>query len=172
MQSKASGLQIAFLVFAVILLSAPLGSYVQTGNIRSADADSLVIRIVPFAIFALLLLFVSPLRRQARQLLSAPIARTHYCEVVIVAISMIPLTWATVGARVLWTHWVDPSALASMKVDADAESQLAFSAHGTALLVFSVLVAPLFEELLFRGFLYRAFERDRGWVAAERARCS
>jgi membrane protease YdiL (CAAX protease family) len=61
---------------------------------------------------------------------------------------------------------VDPAALASMKVNGDVEARLASSERGIALLVFAVLVAPLLEELLFRGFLYRAFERDWGWIQA------
>jgi hypothetical protein len=111
MPNRASGLQIAFLVFAVILLSAPLGSYLQTGSIRSPDADRFLIRVIPFAIFATLLLFVPQMGRQAHRYLATPVAKNHRLEVVIVALSMIPLTWATAGARVLWAYWVDPPPL-------------------------------------------------------------
>lgn len=166
MQGRASGLQIAFLLFAVILMSVPIGSYIQTGSIRSAEADVFIIRVLPFAIFVLLIAFVRPLGRQASRLLSAPVARKDYAEVAIVALSMIPLTWATAGARALWAFVVDPSALASMKVNPDHESELVLSAKGAALAIFAVLVAPFLEEVLFRGFLYRAFERDWGWIAA------
>jgi membrane protease YdiL (CAAX protease family) len=165
-QGKTTGLQIAFLAFAVILLSAPVGSYIQTGNWRSTETDGFVIRVLPFAIFALLLLFVLPMGRQANRLLSAPVARKHRAEVAIVSLSMIPLAWATLGARTLWTIWADPSAAATMKIDPGSEERLALSARGFALLIFAVVVAPVLEELLFRGFLYRAFERDWGWIPA------
>jgi membrane protease YdiL (CAAX protease family) len=166
MPTRASGLQIAFLAFAVILLSAPLGSYLQTGSIRSASADPFVTRAIPFAIFAALLLLVPAMGRQAHRFLQAPIRSDRRTEVAIVALTMIPLTWATAGARMLWAYWIDPAALPSMRVNGDLEAQLAFSGRGIAMLMLSAMAAPLLEELLFRGFLYRAFERDWGWKPA------
>lgn len=55
-----------------------------------------------------------------------------------------------------------------MKV-APADEQMAQALSGPGLLtsiLIGVIVAPLLEEILFRGFLYRAWERRWGWVPA------
>jgi membrane protease YdiL (CAAX protease family) len=163
----ATGLQLAFLMFALTLLSVPLGSYILTGQIRSDAADRLALRIFPFAIFAALVATIRPLRSQAISLLRIPIGRHHRLEVVMVALAMIPLAWATTGARMIWTLATgDLSSLASMRVDAETEWANATSSRGLVLLALSVLVAPALEELVCRGFMYRAFARDWGWIPA------
>jgi membrane protease YdiL (CAAX protease family) len=166
-QKPATGMQLAFLMFALTLLSVPLGTYLLTGHLRSNSADPLALRILPFAIFAILLTFIRPLRSQMLGLLRVPIARVHYREVLLVALAMIPLAWGTTGARMVWTSLAgEPSALVAMKVNADAEWSDALSKHGVTLLCAAVLIAPPLEELVCRGFLYRAFARDWGWIPA------
>jgi membrane protease YdiL (CAAX protease family) len=166
-RAKASGLQLAFLTFAVALLCVPIGSYLLTGAVRSPDADRLQLRVLPFAIFATVLVAIRPIRMAAAGLLAAAIPRRSRVEVLLVCLAMIPLHWATTGARALWAWWLDPSSLASMSFDAAAELERAWSPRGLAtFLLLGLMVAPFLEELLFRGFLYRAFERDWGWPGA------
>ena len=167
MKNFASGPQIAVLTFAVTLLSVPIGNYLMTGNLASTNADPLILRALPFLIFGLLLVTVPPLRIRASRCLSGPIPRGRYGEILVVALTTIPLTWATAGARALWAWIIDPASIECMKANSDSEWLMATSARGIAtFLVLGVMVAPLLEELLFRGFLYRAFTRDWGWVRA------
>src|SRR5439155_25789023 len=42
----------------------------------------------------------------------------------------------------------------------------ALSTHGIVTVFAACLIAPLIEELVFRGLLYRAWERQWGWLPA------
>ena len=166
--SRASGLQIAFFMFAVLLLSVPLGRAAVQNYEGPADEKALIQRLVPFAIFALIVMAFPALRRRAREALQAPISPSKRVEVAIVALSMPLLAMASAGALALWTWTAHGSlGLARMTVDMEAELTRAFSPAGLAQsLVLGAIVAPILEELLCRGFLYRAFEHQWGWSAS------
>ena len=168
MRKRISGIQIAFLMFAVMFLSVPLGNALLRDVGWPAESKEVLQRMLPFAAFALLLLSFPAIRRQASQLLSRPIARDRRLEIAVVATAMILVPFATTGARVAWS-WVaaGSAGISTLTINADVELRQALAWSGMVkFLLLGVVVAPFLEELLCRGFLYRAFERDWGWLPA------
>jgi membrane protease YdiL (CAAX protease family) len=164
---EATGLQIAFLMFAVMLLAVPLGMWiVDTGNLDGA-ARFLAERGTQFALACLVFTLFPRLRRFAVAALSTPIPRSRRLETAVVTIAKLTHAFAGVGALVIW-FWLTegPAKVEQMIVDVEGEAAKAFSEAGLARLALAVLVAPIVEELLFRGFIYRAFERQWGWLAS------
>jgi membrane protease YdiL (CAAX protease family) len=163
---SATGLQIAFLIFAVALLAVPLSNAVsQTFGLGNSDGAVLG-RTIPF-ILALLIIFCVPgLRKQALGELARPILQGRRFELAAVALAKVPLGFAAIGAVALWT-WLTQGGYALEQKMAYSESEQlaqAFSPQGMFVSLFlATLVAPLVEELVFRGFLYRAWERRWGW---------
>ncbi|HEX5130684.1 MAG TPA: CPBP family intramembrane glutamic endopeptidase, partial [Usitatibacter sp.] len=48
----------------------------------------------------------------------------------------------------------------------DLQVTSSFTASGLVILFLSSTIGPVIEEIAFRGFIYRAFERQWGWVAS------
>lgn len=167
----ANGWQIAFLSFAVLLMVVPLGSYVAGLAPGTAEQQRLQ-RALPFVIMAAMLALFPRLRRWYRKELSFSIPPEKRSEVAIVALGKVLfLTMGVAGAIALW-HWLfgGPAALArhiSMPLGREDERASVTSPLGTLqfLLLFSFIV-PVLEELVFRGLLFRAWERQWGWFPA------
>jgi len=166
-----SGLQIAFLSFAVLLLAVPLSSYLAELQGATTEERDVIGRGLPFLLGALLLATFPRLRRRVGRDLSVGIPAEKRTEVLAVTIAKLSLAVAFMGASALW-HWTleGGSGLERHMGPAwnrDAQLAFAFSPMG---LVFFFLVAavlgPLIEELLFRDFLQRAWEKRWGWLPA------
>ena len=152
----ASGLQIAFFSFAVALLAVPLSNYLGGGEI--------VGRAIPFALAAVIACVFPALRRQVVAELRRPIHPDRKIEVGVVALAKIPLLLGASGGIALWV-WLSQGSSTLEQSISPVEVDRGFSAH--SLLFFFVLgavVGPVVEELVFRGFLYRAWERTWGWI--------
>ena len=166
---RVSGLQSAFLVFTVILVAVPLGTLLLHGLRSTPEEEALVRRSLPFLLGALLILGVPGLRRATIRELGVGLPRGFGAELALVAMIKVAVPFATVFALGLWI-WLDAGLLGlerRLAMSAEAEEARALSPLGvtTWMLVF-VFAAPFVEELAFRGFIYRAFERQWGWVAA------
>lgn len=166
---EASGLQATFLVFAVILVAVPLGTLLLHGLPASREEEAVVRRSLPFLLGALLILAVPGLRRATIRELANGMPRGFGAELALVAMVKIAVPFATVFALGLWI-WMDAGLLGlerRLAMSGEAEEARAWSPLGvtTWMLVF-VFAAPVVEELAFRGFIYRAFERQWGWVAS------
>jgi membrane protease YdiL (CAAX protease family) len=166
---QATGLQIAFLLFAVLLLSVPMSQAV----IRAADASAawrpIVERGLQFVIGALLLLAIPGLRRAAALELSRPIPKAARLEVAAVGLAKTSLAFASFAMIGLWI-WASegvPGLLEQMASDTHAAHARSLTPQALVRsLLLAAVLAPIVEELVFRGFLYRAFERQYGWFVA------
>ncbi len=165
----ASGIQIVFLSFVVLLLAVPLSTYV-VGHLQSNNAEEAFIRrFIPFVLGAIALFSFPALRRVVTSELSRPVPRERRAEVALIGIAKISLVFAYVGALALW-YWTTEgsSALEQSLRGAPRDQQMAaaFAAPGILMLLLAGILGPLLEETLFRGLLYRAWEKRWGSFAS------
>ena len=163
-----SGFQIAILVFALhflVLFSIRIaGDRIVWLNNPQQDLYSFVV----FGLAIVALCAIAPVRRYCRQELQRPIPVGGRREAALVTAGMLAIPFAVAGATILGAFAAgEPAMLASRLLSADPMQswERTLSLMGAMkLLVISCLVAPIVEELVFRGFLYRAWERQWGWV--------
>jgi len=167
---EATGFEIALLFFTVALLAVPLGTCVVETLGSSPGEEALIRQGLPFVLGALVLLGFPKLRGFALVELSKPIPRDRRAEVVVVAFAQPFVLFGFIGAFALWA-WIQGGSdlvVSALKSDpTDVSLQKAYST--TVLLhdlVLAPIVAPLIEELVFRGFLYRTWEKRWGSLAA------
>lgn len=162
---RATGLQIAFLMFALMLVAVPLTSFiVKAGNLGGVPL-AFAEKGMHFILACLAIAAFPGLRRFALDALSRPIAPSMRIEVAVVALGKLCIAFAIPAGLVLWTWCTqEAGAVDRVVVDPEREFERAFSDAGLVRFGFTVLVAPIVEELVFRGFIYRAFEREWGWL--------
>lgn len=167
---NASGFQITFLSFAVLLLAVPASTYVGELMGASNEERTFIGRFLPFVLGAAVLIAFPALRRRVADLLSLPIPREHHAEVALVAIGKLCLVFAFAGGLAL-RYWLTEgnAALEHHMKQAPVDEQMAQAFSGPGILT-SILIgavfAPVLEEVLFRGLLYQAWERRWGWIPA------
>lgn len=165
----ASGMQLAFLTTAMLLLVVPLEKFILKNIQLDQGWVPLLSRAIPFAICIAILLGVPRIREQARADLRAPIPPGRRLEVLVVTLLKLAAPLAVAGFYAL-SHWMMGGSVAveqNLQLDQihDRSAAIAFSIPGALLgVVLAGLVAPVIEELLFRGFIYRAWERQWGWI--------
>lgn len=165
---QATGFQVIFLMFAVLLLCVPATTYIVKLGGFSGDWKALIEKGAQFAIGAIVILAFPGLRRFAGQQLSTSIPPSKRAEVAIVAIAKLPLALASIAALAAWI-WASQGSYGvdRMQINVDREISNAYSPAGLVRNLFLIgIAAPVLEELVCRGFLYRAFERQWGWLAS------
>ena len=168
---SASGMQIAFLVFAVVFLATAADRFLGPIIGKHTDFDRTLGRLYIFVPAVLLLLLVPPLRRRCLEELRVPIPRARKPEVALAAIGHIFTALATGGAIVLW-HWClggEPGLARRLGNEAPPSEQWlrALSPDGIVThLILAGIVAPVVEELVIRGMLFRAWAAQWGWFPA------
>jgi membrane protease YdiL (CAAX protease family) len=167
----ATGLQVTFLTFAVILLAAPLSSLVAGLAWWSDGQRAVINRGSALLLGAAVLLAFPALRAACRAALAVPIPQRCQAEVSAVALAQLPIVFAGVGTTVL-IAWIlgGPAAMAErMRSSMSEEAALARALEPHAVLItiaITAVLAPIVEELVFRGFLYHAWKRQLGAVPA------
>jgi membrane protease YdiL (CAAX protease family) len=166
---SASGFQIAFLTFALLLLAVPLADVLVREAGLGAEQGALVKRAFPLALLGLVLLSLPGLRRLSLESLAVAIPRNRQREFLLVTLGMMAIPFAVVGAKVTWWWLAEGPQGVAQHVRTwpshEAALERAFSPVGLATaFFFSAILAPIAEELAFRRFLYRAWERQWGWV--------
>ena len=164
---QPTGLQVAFLVYAVLLLAVPATNAI----VRATALDGLVKVGVEtglhLVLVCLLVLAVSPLRRMAVSALTRTVAPRARLEVGGIAVASIALAYGTAAGLALAAWFQDGQAgVERMIVNVDRDWAYAFSGEGLTRLCLAVVLGPVVEEVLFRGFIYRAFEVQWGWAAS------
>ncbi len=169
---KATGFQVAFFIFAVVFLAAPIQKYLVPLVASGEGLERTLGRLSIFVPACLILMLVPAIRRFCVAELATPIGRSHRLEVALfVAFKTLVMPFAIVGAIVLW-HWIVGGEMALARrignEDAAAASLArAMSMDGMILAIaIGALVAPVIEELVFRGLLFRAWEAQWGWFPA------
>jgi membrane protease YdiL (CAAX protease family) len=166
-----SGLQIAFLTFAVILLAAPLTFWILRAERWSPEIAAMIDKAVPFVMGIAILASFPGLRRICSVELNTPLPREKHAEVAAVTFLHLLAAFAWAGAVALW-YWIagGEGAVAHLIRQLDshdvAMSRALVPAEMVRNLMVIGLLAPLTEELVFRGLLYRAWEAQWGWFPA------
>lgn len=164
----ASGLQVAILIFAfqIVVLFATGVAVDSLSWPREAYAS--LDQLSTFGLAAVALSVTAPLRRYCIAEIRRPIPPDAGREIALVALASTAIPFALIGATVLGAFAAgEPGSLPSRLpgVDPAAEWERALSPEGLAKAVaINWILAPIVEELVFRGFLYRAWERQWGWI--------
>ena len=166
---NASGVQIAVLVFAVVFLAAPLQRYL--GSWAPSDIPQTISRLFVFVPAILILLAVPTIRRYCVDAVLSPIPRESRLEVAgVSAYHALIFPLAATGAIVLW-HWSAGGEMAlarrlGQQETAPVALASATSTDGILLFALTAVVAPIVEELVFRGMLFRTWEAEWGRLKA------
>ncbi len=166
----ATGFQILFLIFAVqfgsMLVGYPGGAAVG----MTPKQVELFTQALPFIFAGAFVLAIPPIRSECARFLSVPVQRSQWPEIAIATALKLAVPFGIVGviaATAIFSG--DAGTLSRITIETEPDLQLASVTTPTALfftVVFSWLVGPILEEIFFRGFLYRAWERQWGWLPA------
>lgn len=165
-RTAVSGLQIAFFIFALSIVCIPL-SRIVLHQLGPGWEERQIFRFVVLCVAPLLILAFPKVRAAAAQLLGQRVPRERRLEVAIVSSANAFMPFAFAGLFALWTLWSEgaegPSALLARQRPAELQLDWTFSRSGVFQFFAAVFAAPVLEELVFRGFLFRAWERSWGW---------
>lgn len=168
--APASGIQIAFLALAVEFFSMLLGRQVGRANGWPDDTIAFAGQLIAVVFGAVILFGVPSLRRLCVSALRKPIPGGMSLELLVVALAKSATPLAVIGAIVAWNLALGaPESLATQwhVVDPAQAWARTLSPAGLARTVLlSWFAGPIIEELVFRGFLYHAWERKWGWLPA------
>lgn len=166
----ASGLQIAFLILAVEFFSMLLGRQTARWMGSSGQVPELLGQAIAFLVGAAILFGVRPLRRFCLDSLANPIPRSMRSELLLVTLGKCAIPFAMLGAYAGWQLVTgEPDRISHPLGWVDPQRGWTFTLSPTGLVkmvLLSWLVGPVVEELVFRGLLYRTWERQRGWFAS------
>lgn len=167
----ASGLHIAFFTFAILFLVVPITGWLSQGLPEASEERALLRKALPLLMGAAILFGVPRLRRLCHDLLGQAVPGEARPEVAIVTGAKLFLAMAVVSGYALW-HWThggeaDLSRYVRTWQSEEAELVRAFNpAHLVRTFAVAGFLAPLLEELVFRGLLYRAWEKRLGWAGS------
>jgi membrane protease YdiL (CAAX protease family) len=163
----ATGFQIVVFIFAFLILGAAAEKYVFAPVFP--DLSLALGRIATFAAAAAILFGVPPLRRKCLSLLSVPFRPGMAMEVGAALSIQVVCGLAVIGAMALW-WWStggEPALARHMGrgfVDANPWQRAFSSSALINTFIVGAILAPIIEELVFRGILYRTWEAKWGWV--------
>ncbi len=168
-KEPASGFQIAFLILAVDFLSAVALKY-TADYLGTPKSDlRLLSHNIAFGVGWSILLVIGPLRRACGAELRKPLPFRMVPELMSVALAKLANPLAVTGGTLLWLLATRGQVAACDAVDVCGLGQ-PHAGRSAAYIVnymfIAVVVGPILEELVYRGFLYRAWERQWGWVRA------
>ena len=166
--NTATGLQIAFLVFAFNFFSTLLAGTAARAMAWPFASINLVGQAISFSVAAALFLAARPLRRFAAAELRRPLSGAAAHEIAIAAVAKVIFTAGVIGfvaAAALASASAEPVRYGAFPADPARAWQWSLSPAGLAQMVLlSWFIGPVIEELVFRGLLYRAWERQWGWL--------
>ena len=169
--TKPTGNQIAFFVLATWFLVVPLTQWLLRAFALEGVERELFVRYFHGVLVGAAFLVIPVFRRACAELLRPRISPEQRPEVALVA-ALSPLhNFAFAGAFALWVSIASgPLGLQQALAGLDShEHAMAYAMQPLVLashFAIAVLAGPLMEELLFRGFLYRAWADQYGWGIA------
>jgi membrane protease YdiL (CAAX protease family) len=167
---KATGGQVAFFIFAIFILTAPVSKYLGARLHLNPESFDVLARIAQLTFLAIAIFVVERINPGVIAGLLSPIPASRRTEAALAICAKVALPFAILGGIMLW-HWtVGGSAAVERRFPTDVlhtigESR-SFSSHGILFLFAAVAMAPLIEEIAFRGLLYRAWAESWGWAPA------
>lgn len=166
--TQASGFQIAFLVFAFEFFSMLTSRWLASALSWPADEFASLGQMVSFTIAPLILILIAPLRRQCAEELRRPIPPGALPELLGATFLKVATLFALIAVVVLQNHFSSPANPldAGIRIGDDVAQWRHALVPLTWLhsVVFAFVIGPIVEELVFRGFIYRAFEARWGWL--------
>jgi membrane protease YdiL (CAAX protease family) len=168
--TSASGLQIAFLFFALQFLAMLVTRFLSDLWQWPQSAFLMMSQWIAAFLQLLVLLVVPAIRRWCLAELRVPIPAGRWPELASMMALKAAVPFAVLGGGVVWMlAWAPPGTLPPGYRFNDPS--LAWEATlMPARILHQVLIAwlagPFLEELVFRGLLFRAFERQLGWLYA------
>ncbi|QJR12771.1 hypothetical protein DSM104443_03864 [Usitatibacter rugosus] len=170
MKSSPTGFQIAFLLlalaFGAMLATTWLASAIALPSPYYGTLGHLVA--IPFQ-FALVL-GIPALRSLVLEGFHHPVSTPQRFEALALAGGKVVLTFGLWGAIALWglhvTHRANDVTAFGFLTEPTAMDEHYFAAWGLVGAAYAISLGPLIEEVLYRGVLYRLWERQWGWVAA------
>jgi CAAX protease family protein len=166
---KAGGFQIAFMIYAAWLLVVPFSRFIAGALGLDAFPRDVFDRYVAVGVAGAGLLLIAPLRRLCAAELARPVPSDLKGEVAAVSLLNPLHFFAYAGAAVLWWHYQGDASLVERRIAdmgphahamAAALRPLELASH----LAIAVVAGPIIEELIFRAFLFRAWERRFGFI--------
>lgn len=166
----ATGFQVAILIFAFQFFTALIASRAVSHLSWPRANLEFMGQLVLFSLAIVVLAAVPALRRSCIEQLRRPLPPGGFLETAAVTLGKLAIPFAVSGAVVVWAFALgEPSLLATKLRSTDPLKawEWTLSPAGLVrLIAISWIVGPVVEELVFRGFLYRAWERQWGWIPA------
>lgn len=168
---NASGSQIAFFTFALLLTIVPVSNWLEAAHPWTREEARLLGTVLPFLVMIAVLGAFPRLRKLCAAELARPVPVDRRAEVIAVSIASLTKAFAWAG---LWVSywWLVEGAWAveqRLRLLEPHDSQMARAstlAGWLRAIVLAGFVAPVIEELVFRCFLYRAWEERWGWIVS------
>ena len=170
MKPSPTGFQIAFLLlalaFGAMLATTWVSNVLAVPSAYYSTLGHFVV--IPFQ-FALVL-GMPALRSLVLDGFSQPNSLPYRFEAIALACAKVILTFGLWGVVALWglhvSHRSSDITAYGFLIDPAAMDEHYFAAWGLVGAVYAVSLGPLIEEVLYRGVLYRLWERQWGWIAA------
>lgn len=168
---KPTGFQLTFLLTALLLLSVPTVQFLGAWLPADENIRDTFLRAFPLMVLAVAFACVPPLRRWVAREMARPIPASRRTEILAAWGLHVIAAFAFMGAYVLWWDFREGAAALEQRMNsAGTHAQAMADALSSHRIVFHLLaaglLAPVIEEIVFRGFLYRAWARQFGWVTA------
>lgn len=167
---KVSGSGVAFLIFAVMLLSVPVSTFLGRQLQLASPWVGLTVQIGQLSTLAIIVLALERFRRGLVSSMLQPLPSNRRLETAAVICAQLLFPFALFGSIVL-LHWIPGGPLAVEQRFPTAAIHTADQAHaysmpGVLTAFAAIAIAPIVEEIVFRGFLYRAWEERWGWLSS------
>lgn len=169
--APATGIQIAALIVLVNFLVAIAAKHIAIAVGWPPGFFNLLGNLIAFGVAAAVLFGFTAIRRHVVAELAKPIPANLRTEVLVVALANLTIPFGVMGALALYYIYVapPPDLFQSLGLAGDpaAQSRSFYSVHGLVqATLLGLIVAPFLEELVYRGLLYKAWERQWGWFPA------
>lgn len=166
---QPSGFQIAFLLVALLFLAAPAEKYLFSDWTWAREQAIPVTRLAIFCVAASVIFGIGGLRRFSVNLLSVALHKQARKEVAGAFVLNVIAGFAGLGAAILllWISGGEPALSRRSQEELNVAEQMRRAWSLGSVLTFIVIggfIAPVIEELLFRGMLYPAWARQWGWI--------
>src|SRR5687767_7624607 len=148
---KATGMQIAFFTFALLLLAVPVSRGVTDLLGTSGHATAVVTKATPFAMFLLAVAVIPPFRRAVLRLLTVTIPARFRSEVAVVSVTsaLLPFAFAALLAFWVWAREGVPGVDEGIRGDGGSGREKALDPAGLAMhLVLVAIIGPLMERVM------------------------
>jgi membrane protease YdiL (CAAX protease family) len=164
------GFQLAFLILAAEFFVMVACKHIAAAIGWPPEFFDTLGNLVFFSAALAVLFGVPASRRYVMKQLSTRLAPRGRAEVILLAIAKVTIPLALLGAAVMWQFHTssgsDPVAALGLLDSRDARDARYFSALGLTAALVAISLGPFTEELLYRGLLYPAWERQWGWIVA------